>query len=51
MRGENIKSPDVLKLCIHFQVVGKVYKVACFLNSREKAGTIDIASGMLNQKQ
>jgi hypothetical protein len=51
MRGENLKSPDVLKLCIHFQVVGKVYKSTCFLNSREKARTIGIASGMLKQKQ
>jgi hypothetical protein len=51
MRGENLKSPDVLKLCIHFQVVGKVYKSTCFLNSWEKAGTIDIAGGMLDQRQ
>jgi len=45
--GEDALLSPTYKKCIHLKVVGKIYKVACFLNSREKAGTIDIASGML----
>jgi len=33
MRGENLKGLDVVSLCLHFKVVGKVYKVAMFWNS------------------
>jgi len=37
--------------CIYLKVVGKIYKAACFKNGRDVTGTIDIASGILKQKQ
>jgi hypothetical protein len=37
--------------CIYLKVAGKIYKAACFQNGRDYAGTIDLAGGMLDQKQ
>ena len=49
--GEDALLGPPYKKCIYLKVARKIYKAACFLNSRDDARTMDLVGSMLDQRQ